>query len=828
MITNDTPREAHIDSLLESSEGIVVVLDGNDRILRLSKGARQTLGYDDRDISGSNVLVMVPPDRKDWMAAISKRAREDGIVQDVFMHWKTKDGRRLISRSTLRSVINYQGDIVGVIITESFKIPRDPKREAITPEQAMELLQASEIAIVVTDLSGNVLSFSSGAEAFTGVSSAQIVGTSISRLFSNREILGEITTRALRDGKVEDCEMTLMGSGDEKRRVSVSLSVIRNPSGAAMSFSFVIVDITKRKEMERELELRAERLRLVNDLAKRVGSGRSLTEIYSTAADGLSRLVRFDMMTLINIAEADEGVQIVSFEGEQPSWLSNGYIILPGRGPFGRALKDRKPVIYTSLEIEGMLGRRLSEGQEFNSGVIVPLLAGERLLGLLNFSSSVSRAFGAREMTVLIPVADHIALAMEKSRLVTALMENINIQTSLMETGTALRSLMEIDRLFGTSISRAQELISSDLGALYTLQDNLLSLVSSDGIELARLPQTISAGEDNLISAHFFGSGNSLIRNVQRYEKASAQEKDCFGSIIMVKLMGMKGPMGLLLLSRDSDNSPYGTYELELLNLYGNHLSPSIENARLFEGIKRSEIKANEALESERRTREALNFIFNMFAHDSQNQIHAVLGYLELVSQSDIPPETQKFIERAIRQLRAGSYLISDTALLFKHLGGERRSRRRENVLIALQDAIQRFSMLHPDMEVKWDTSSISGSDENIDTLLSGLFFHIIRLMTKASTDPGVEIELSKPVTDSGIRVDFRIQSGSLTKEILRTLDEDQPPKSDGMQLLDPFVVRLLSEIYGARISSASEGDSRDKSTAIHVCTLEFLASDER
>lgn len=333
MATIETHDDGHLDSILESSEAIVVVLDGGMRVLRLSKGARRALGYEDADVMGSPVMVLVPDDRKEWMSAISKRVREDGLVGDVFVHWKTKDGRRLISKSTLKSVVNYQRDVVGMIISED--ISGGAAGEGIiTPEQAMDMIHASEIAIVVTDLSGNIVSFSSGAEKLIGYTSAQVVGASIGRMFLEREVVGDITTKALRDGKVEDREALLLTPQEQRLETSVSVSVRRNPSGAAMGFSFVMFSIARRKELERELEIRAEKLRLVNELAARIQSGKSLKEIYTAAADGLARMTEFDLMTLVSTTHTDEGLKItvgggkasqLALGGERPS-LEQGTI----------------------------------------------------------------------------------------------------------------------------------------------------------------------------------------------------------------------------------------------------------------------------------------------------------------------------------------------------------------------------------------------------------------------------------------------------------------------------------------------------------------------
>lgn len=821
MASTDSPEEGHLDSILESSDGIVVVLDGNSRILRISRGARKAFGYGDDEVSGLTVMTLVPIDRREWMSAVSKRVREDGIVRDVFMHWKTKDGRRLISKSTFKSVVNYQSEVVGMIISEDMST-QGPGDGTMTPEQAMDMIHASEIALVVTDLSGNVVSFSSGAEKLTGFSTAQVVGSTIGRLFQDREVVGELTTKALRDGKVEDRETTLASQREERIDVSVSVSIRRNPSGAAMGFSFVIFSIGKRKELERELEIRAEKLRLVNELSTRIKSGKSMRDIYTAAVEGLSRISQFDMMTLIGTTSAEDGLKITSIEGKCPEWLVEGGLLPTAKGPFGKALSARKPIVYTPFELKEVFTGGVPGDLEFQKGVVMPLFAGERILGLLNLLSSSPAAFGPKDMDPIILVADHIALAVEASRLFGALMENINIQTVLMETSTAVRSEMKLEEAYPLAVAKAQEIVSTNHAALYILDTGVLRLVASDGDSKDEFKETVTANDMDLTAETFFRSGKGFVRDTSKSSFSSSGERDRYVSVMMVKLVGRAGPMGILYVARAKTGIPFTPYEFELLNLYCNHLSPTIENAQLFEDTRKSEELARKALHSERRSMEALHFLVEMFAHDSLNQIQGILGYLELIGGSDVPAEVQSYLEKAIRQVKSGAYLISGTALVFKNLEAERRVRKLDEVVKALQDAMHRFSTVFPNVEVQSRIPPLDATESEVDLLLSELFFHVVRLMHKASGSPGIDIELSGDKDLPVAIIEFRVEAGSGSGSTIRAFEDGEERDARPTIRLDPFIVRILSETYGTKIAMSQRKQAVGGDKADLICSLEF------
>jgi len=826
MPTTDSHDNGHLDSILESSDSVVIVLDASMKVLRISRGARRTLGYSDEEIEGKSILSIVPEDRRDWMSAISKRVREDGIVNDVFVHWKTKDGRRLVSKSTIKSVVNYQRDFVGMIISEDASMAQQGDG-AITPEQAIDMIHASEIALVVTDLSGNIVSFSSGAEKLSGFTSSQVVGSTIGRLFFDRQVVADITTKALRDGKVEDKEAQIITPTDELIDISVSTSVRRNTSGAAIGFSFVMFNIAKRKYLENELELRAEKLYLANELATRIRAGKSLNEIYSVALEGLSKITDFNTMTLLSTTSTDEGLKITSVEGAHPKWLDEGSTLPVSKGPFGDAMKEGKPVIYTASDIKGALGDNAVEGMSFEKAVVVPLYAGERHIGMLNFISSSPAAFDLKSLDSIVSVADHIALAVESMRLLTALIENINIQTILMETGTAVRSEMDLDKAYPLAVGNTQEIVPRDHAALYILEANKLRMVAYDGGSNEGFPEFISKNDEGLVASVFFGGGKAFQRDISRSESASRREKEEYSSVMMSKLVGRIGPMGLVYLARDKGKSPFTPYEFELLSLFCNHLAPSLENAKLFAITRESEERARKALESEKRTYEALQFMIDMLTHDSLNQIQGIQGYLELIGQSDVPSEVQSYLDKAMRQVKAGSYLISGTALAFQNIQADKRVRRPSEIVTAMKDAMHRFSTVFSNVELRSRMPSLESDDVDVDMLLSELLFHIIRLMHKASATAGIEIAFSEREQAPNVTIEFRVEAGRRSGEYLEALGMQEVSEDSSPWLLDPFIVRILSESYGAKISATEHKHAETNRTDI-ICTVGFSTASEK
>ena len=124
------------------------------------------------------------------------------------------------------------------------------------------IVESSDDAIVGKDLSGNVISWNSGAERMFGYLADEIIGQSISRVLSpdhpdeEEEIL-----RQVRKGSIRHLETVRIRKDGKPINVSLTVSPIRNEQQQIIGMSSVARDITERKAAAAELEHQAGILR---------------------------------------------------------------------------------------------------------------------------------------------------------------------------------------------------------------------------------------------------------------------------------------------------------------------------------------------------------------------------------------------------------------------------------------------------------------------------------------------------------------------------------------------------------------------------------------
>jgi len=134
-------------------------------------------------------------------------------------------------------------------------------------ETYRQLMEHSPDAVVLTDLQGNIEMFNNQMLALSDFNK-EIIGKNISEYVEpkNKQFLDSVLQKTLELGIVRNIENKLVRKDHSTCPVEFSFSLIRDINGNAKAFLGVIRDITKRREMEKQLFLK-ERLAGVGQLA---------------------------------------------------------------------------------------------------------------------------------------------------------------------------------------------------------------------------------------------------------------------------------------------------------------------------------------------------------------------------------------------------------------------------------------------------------------------------------------------------------------------------------------------------------------------------------
>jgi PAS domain S-box-containing protein len=250
--------------LFEAAKDGILILDvETGRINDVNPFLIELLGFSRREILGKTVGELSPFRDIEDNQAMLERLQKFGFARYEDLPLQARDGRKL----AVEFVSNlYEAGGIKVIQCNIRDITQRKEAE-ITAVRLAAIVESSDDAIIGKDLRGVVTSWNKGAENIFGYRASEMIGTSIMRLVpadlqeeERDQILGKI-----KDGEsVDHFETMRQTKGGRLISVSVTVSPIKDASGAVIGASKVARDITGRKQAEDEI------LRLNSELEERV------------------------------------------------------------------------------------------------------------------------------------------------------------------------------------------------------------------------------------------------------------------------------------------------------------------------------------------------------------------------------------------------------------------------------------------------------------------------------------------------------------------------------------------------------------------------------
>ena len=245
----------------------IYMLDLEGNVVSWNPGARRIKGYTADEIIGQNFSrFFTDEDRASGKPARALQlAKTVGRFEDEA--WRVrKDGTRFWASAVLDAVRDEAGNVIGFAKITRDLTERRAAQEALEhSERQFRLLVNGVIdyAIFMLDPQGNIASWNSGAAQLKGYTSAEIVGQSFFRFYTEEDRAAGLPQKLLsiaRDkGKVASEGWRVRKDGT-RFWASVVIDAVHDETGQLIGFAKVTRDLTEQRESEVKLEEAREQL----------------------------------------------------------------------------------------------------------------------------------------------------------------------------------------------------------------------------------------------------------------------------------------------------------------------------------------------------------------------------------------------------------------------------------------------------------------------------------------------------------------------------------------------------------------------------------------
>jgi PAS domain S-box-containing protein len=445
-IIRDITERKHVELALEQSEekyrrqfeealDAIFLADAQTGIiLDCNRAATELVGREKSELIGKHQRILHPPDEiKGEFSRTFRQHLKEKMGQVLETQVITKNGE--IKEVAVKANVFELGGkriIQGIFrdITER-KIADEALQES--EERFRSVVENSHNGILMVDDNFRLIYANDELCRIFGYSREEIVGQDF-RKFLDKDSVSLCQGMYLRRQRGEKVpslyELRMVRKDGEKRDVEIKATIVRDSQGKVQSV-VQILDITTQKRMEEERRRYEERLSALNLYGGKLNTANNLQQVYELTLDAMEKTLGFEDATFMVVERGC--LKVVCQRGyPKPILLA---LPLDGtkKGITVRAASTRKPFLVPDVKkdkdyVAGVPGIQSELG--------VPVIAEDRVLGVLDVESRELGAFDEKDVTLLQILASHAATAISNLERRKEIENRSNQITSLMKSST--------------------------------------------------------------------------------------------------------------------------------------------------------------------------------------------------------------------------------------------------------------------------------------------------------------------------------------------------------------------------------------------------------
>ena len=344
-----------------------------------------------------------------------------------------------------------------------------------------------------------------------------------------------------------------------------------------------------------------ELLSTLSELGREVTSVLDLEELLAKIPQLIARLTRFNAFSVYLLNEPHQELRVAYAVG-YPDEAVAGLRLRVGQGVVGAAVEEGRPILVNDIRLEP---RYLGPLRNMLSQLAVPMRRKGKVIGALNLLSETTDAFTSQDEALLRQFAAHVAVAIENARLFKSERQYVETLETLAEIGREMASILDLEALLTRIASLTKRLIDYRTFGILLLneatQELDMKFAVRYGEEATSKRVTLGKGLVGWAALHKETVRVADVSTDPRYINLVPDAR----SELVIPMLIKDRCIGVFDLE-SPELDAFTKEHAELLTLLASQAAVAIENARLYEEVRRNEERIEKELRFAQRVQVAL------------------------------------------------------------------------------------------------------------------------------------------------------------------------------------------------------------------------------
>ncbi|HBA40131.1 MAG TPA: hypothetical protein DCZ05_10430 [Deltaproteobacteria bacterium] len=351
--------------------------------------------------------------------------------------------------------------------------------------------------------------------------------------------------------------------------------------------------MASRQKKSKKLEARYQELQTLQEISEAVLTSLDIQIILERILDKVLQVGPFDVGAIRLLDASGKILQPAAHRGYRDLANLHSKTTDPKDEATGMILVQVMAAkgLYRIEDVPSSQGMRSFKKEGVRSAIVVPVRAGEEILGVIQLGSRTPRRFRPEEISLFESIGSQMGLAVQKARL----FEKISAKSRQLEGLSAITKqitqIQESDRLLAMILEEASRLLRAEgVGIRMVVGDELRLLARTEAAEDVMIQPSIKVGESlsgrialesRPIAVYDLTSDSRHIPEHNRPAIAAG-----FRSFLGVPLRLQDKVIGTLSILT-KEHRHFSQEEMDLVSAFADQAAVAIQNTRLFEESNR-------------------------------------------------------------------------------------------------------------------------------------------------------------------------------------------------------------------------------------------------